>query len=313
MSLMATRHQKFDFLTFEELSRLTEAVKIDPERLALVLLGADAGLRQGEIIALEWGDVDLVAGALTVRRSSWRGIVGTPKSGRERKVPLTARLKVALKAHRHLKSELVFCRSDGKPFTQSAIEAALRFGCKRAGLRSIGSHVLRHTFCSHLAMRGAAPKAIQELAGHSTLSMTLRYMHLAPSAFCEAIDLLNVGWAVPRAQRFEVAKTNRKNQRRGRDSNPASGVGNNSKRHATLHANARKFSSKWFGSLSPRAPMSRRGSSAVGQGLGNGWAAHEKTLQLWPAFLSSTPDRVDLDHALLLVVEIVHVAASLLH
>jgi site-specific recombinase XerD len=43
------------------------------------------------------------------------------------------------------------------------------------------------------AMRGAAPKAIQELAGHSTLSMTLRYMHLAPSALREAIDLLNFG------------------------------------------------------------------------------------------------------------------------
>ena len=75
--------------------------------------------------------------------------------------------------------------------TQSAIEAALRFACKRSGLRPIGSHVLRHTFCSHLAMRGAAPKAIQELAGHSTLSMTLRYMHLAPSALREAIGLLD--------------------------------------------------------------------------------------------------------------------------
>jgi site-specific recombinase XerD len=53
--------------------------------------------------------------------------------------------------------------------------------------------VLRHTFCSQLAMRGAAPKAIQELVGHSTLTMTLRYMHLAPSALCEAIDLLNFG------------------------------------------------------------------------------------------------------------------------
>jgi site-specific recombinase XerD len=45
-------------------------------------------------------------------------------------------------------------------------------------------------------MRGAAPKAIQELAGHSTLTMTLRYMHLAPSALCEAIDLLNFGQPV---------------------------------------------------------------------------------------------------------------------
>ncbi len=65
-----------------------------------------------------------------------------------------------------------------------------------AGLRTIGSHVLRHTFCSHLAMRGAAPKAIQELVGHSTLTMTLRYMHLAPSALTEAIGLLNFGQPV---------------------------------------------------------------------------------------------------------------------
>jgi integrase len=42
-------------------------------------------------------------------------------------------------------------------------------------------HILRHTFCSHLAMRGAAPKAIQDLAGHQHLSTTMRYMHLSPS------------------------------------------------------------------------------------------------------------------------------------
>jgi integrase len=81
---------EFDFLTFEELSRLLDAVKDEPERRALLLLGSDAGLRQGELVALEWGDVDLVAGTLTVRRSSWHGIVGTPKSGRDRKVPLSS-------------------------------------------------------------------------------------------------------------------------------------------------------------------------------------------------------------------------------
>jgi len=60
-----------------------------------------------------------------------------------------------------------------------------------AAVRVMGWHVLRHTFCSHLAMRGAAPKAIQELAGHTTLTMTMRYMHLAPSALREAISLLD--------------------------------------------------------------------------------------------------------------------------
>jgi integrase len=187
---------KFDFLTFEELSRLIDALKDDTKRRALCLVGGEAGLRQGENIALEWGDVDLVAGTITVRRSSWRGIIGSPKSGRERKIPLTAKLRAALKAHRHLRSERVFCHDDGSPFTQSAIEAALRYAAKRAGLRRIGSHVLRHTFCSHLAMRGAPPKAIQELAGNSTLAITLRYMHLAPSALREAIGLLDFGQPV---------------------------------------------------------------------------------------------------------------------
>jgi integrase len=126
------------------------------------------GVERNSCIALEWGDVDLMAGTLTVRRSDWRGIVGSPKGGRDRKVPLTVGLAATLKAHRHLRSERVFAQRDGAPFTQSAIEAALRYACKRAGLRVIGSHVLRHTFCSHLAMRGAPPKAIQELAGHSS-------------------------------------------------------------------------------------------------------------------------------------------------
>jgi integrase len=188
VKLLKVPPQEFDFLTFEELSRLLDAVKGEPERRALILTGSDAGLRQGEMIALQWGDVDLVAGTLAVRRSSWRGIVGTPKSGRDQKIPLTARLRAALRAHRHLRAKLVFCHADGSPFTQSAIEAALRFACKRAGLRSIGSHVLRHTFCSHLAMRGAAPKR----------------------------------------RRFEVGDLEKEIQRRGRDSNPLSGVGDNS-------------------------------------------------------------------------------------
>jgi hypothetical protein len=61
--------------------------------------------------------------------------------------------------------------------------------------------------------------------------------------------------------------------RRGRDSNPRYGVGDNLKRHATLHANAWKSCSKCFGSLSPLVPVSQRGSSGVGPGLGSGWAA----------------------------------------
>jgi site-specific recombinase XerD len=54
-----------------------------------------------------------------------------------------------------------------------------------------GVHILRHTFCSHLAMRGAPARAIQELAGHQDLGTTQRYMHLNPAAIEGAIRLLD--------------------------------------------------------------------------------------------------------------------------
>ena len=61
---------------------------------------------------------------------------------------------------------------------------------RRANVRSNGPHILRHTFCSHLAMKGAPARAIQELAGHRDLATTQRYMHLSPSAVIDAIRLL---------------------------------------------------------------------------------------------------------------------------
>jgi site-specific recombinase XerD len=58
-------------------------------------------------------------------------------------------------------------------------------------MASRGVHILRHTICSHLAMRGAPARAIQDLAGHQDLSTTQRYMHLSPAALEGAIRLLD--------------------------------------------------------------------------------------------------------------------------
>ena len=69
---------------------------------------------------------------------------------------------------------------------------------RRAQIKEDGVHRLRHTFCSHLAMRGAPARAIQELAGHQDLTTTQRYMHLSPAALDGAIRLLD-GSGVPRS------------------------------------------------------------------------------------------------------------------
>ncbi len=67
----------------------------------------------------------------------------------------------------------------------------MRRAARRANVQHEGVHVLRHSFCSHLAMKGAPARAIQELAGHKDLTTTQRYMHLSPAALDAAIRLLD--------------------------------------------------------------------------------------------------------------------------
>lgn len=69
-------------------------------------------VRFGEIIALEWRDVDLAAQRLTVERSDWQGHVTVPKGGRSRQLPMTQRLTAPLKAARHLRGDRVLCLPD---------------------------------------------------------------------------------------------------------------------------------------------------------------------------------------------------------
>ena len=70
------------------------------------------------------------------------------------------------------------------------VQDSMRRAARRANVKP-GVHILRHTFCSHLAMRGAPARAIQELAGHQDLTTTQRYMHLSPAAIDGAIRLLD--------------------------------------------------------------------------------------------------------------------------
>ena len=104
---------------------------------------------------------------------------------------MTRSLRTALRGHRHLRGTRVLTRPDGSPLTEKIAQVLVRKAARKANLASEGFHVLRHTFCSHLAMRGAPARAIQELAGHRDLKTTQRYMYLSPAVAESAIRLLD--------------------------------------------------------------------------------------------------------------------------
>jgi integrase len=182
------------FYDFKEYERLVTAAETDPLARLVVLLGGEAGLRCAEMMALSWTDVDLQARRLCVARSEWKGQVTVPNGGL-RHVPLTRRLINALRSARHLRVERVLNDEQGRPLTQKVVQGLMARVARRAHVRP-GVHILRHTFCSHLSMKGVPARSIQELAGHSDLATTLRYMHLSPASLDAAIRTLETGTAV---------------------------------------------------------------------------------------------------------------------
>ena len=189
VKLLPVPKPSMGFYDFEEYEQLVDAAGAEPNALLIVLLGGEAGLRCGEMMALEWHDVDLAKRQICVQRSEWKGHVTAPKGGRLRYVPMTVRLATALSEHRHLRSTRVLCRNSAT-LSADVVKHYVERAARRARLSESGVHRLRHTFCSHLAMRGAPARAIQELAGHKDLITTQRYMHLSPAALEGAIRLL---------------------------------------------------------------------------------------------------------------------------
>lgn len=185
---------EFDFFTFEEADALVEAALAEPAWHAMILLALRTGLRQGELLGLQWGDVDVRAGRMNIRRAVSRGIVGTPKNGKGRAIALSDEALALLEAHRRRISSLwVFSDGAGGRLTSGECKHPLWRTCKAAGLRRVGWHVLRHTFASHLAMRGVPLYSIMELLGHSDLKTTQRYAHLSPQTTRSAVQLLDSG------------------------------------------------------------------------------------------------------------------------
>ena len=180
------------------LDRIYEAAaRVDSDAYVTALLGGDAGLRRGEMLGLNQADLDFKRRQILVQRHIYKGKEGPPKNGKPRHVPMTQRLAAALQAHRHLRGERVLyfrevASGRWRPLTPKVARMIAIKIEKAAGLPTTGRlHVLRHTFCSRLAMANAPVRTIQELAGHQSLTTTLRYMHLAQGAKHQAIDLLD--------------------------------------------------------------------------------------------------------------------------
>lgn len=200
IGLLKTDDPDMQWYEREDYRRLVTAASFSRRVLVVVLLAGSAGLRRGEIIALKWTDVDLVRKQLRIERALWRKEEGTTKGGRHRIVPLTAELLAVLKEHRHVGTRVLY-NDDGRELSNRTVRNWLRQAQRRAGLPLTGNaklekdrggaiHMLRHTFCSHLAAASVPAKAIQELAGHADLKTTLRYMHLSPGDRDRAMETL---------------------------------------------------------------------------------------------------------------------------
>jgi integrase len=180
------------FLDQSEVDALVAAVPDDDlgrvER-AMYLTAAMTGMRQGELLALRWGDVDWTARRVRVRRNYVRGEYGTPKSKRSsRSVPLADLLggeldRLFKTSAYDADDDLVFAHPHtGKPIDRSRLLKRYKAALRRAGVRDVRFHDLRHTFGTRMAAAGVPMRTLQEWMGHRDFATTLIYADYAPSA-----------------------------------------------------------------------------------------------------------------------------------
>ena len=181
--------QNFKYLTQEESQRLLDAS--EGVWYSLILTALNTGLRLGELMALSWEDINLRSKILTVTHSISAGIMDSTKSNKIRHIPLTDKLGRHFETMPHKRYDSVFTNREGNRLTRRACDSSLGRICRKAGLRKIGYHTLRHTFASRLAEKGVSIISIKELLGHSDIKTTMRYAHLSPIVLREAIKLLD--------------------------------------------------------------------------------------------------------------------------
>lgn len=195
-------------LTAEQIRMLVGVLDGDPLG-PLYRLAIYTGCRRGELVALRWQDVDLESGTIRITRTAQ--LVGNevrwsePKTARSRRViPLPAQAVTMLRQHRRRQLEerlanalvyedqdLVFARSDGRPWNPGHVTQHWALVLKKAGLPHVRLHDLRHTHATLLLEAGIHPKVVSERLGHSTTTLTLdTYSHVLPTLQKEAANAI---------------------------------------------------------------------------------------------------------------------------
>jgi integrase len=171
-------NERMRFLNNDEMDRLLDACR--DHLYPVVFCALTAGMRRGEILGLKWKQVR--NGFVYLRKT---------KTLNPREIPINDDLDDLFKRIRQrqgLASKYVFT-FQGKPM--DGLKEGFRAAVRRAGIEDFRFHDLRHTFASHFVMRGGDLKTLQEILGHTTLTMTMKYAHLAQSHKREAINLMN--------------------------------------------------------------------------------------------------------------------------
>jgi integrase len=169
------------YLTKDELKALYGQL---PEWLKPMFdLARFTGIRQGNLLNLEWKDVDLFRKTITLQET---------KNGDRHGVPINETLfevMVGLFKRRNISETKVFTRN-GKPVAVSTLGNVFRGSCKTVGIVNFRWHDLRHQFASELVQRGVNIYEVQKLLCHRNITMTMKYAHLAPENLRNAVNVL---------------------------------------------------------------------------------------------------------------------------
>jgi integrase len=179
----ATKRGNIDVFSREEVLALVRAADSEQDG-AIYLTAAFTGLRLGELLALRWRDVDFANSSIHVRNNFTNGRVDTPKSGQERTVPMADEAaeglaKLGRRETYRGDDDLVFCGESGGHLAGHRLRDRYKAALKKAGLRELRFHDLRHTFGSH-AIRTADSREVMEWMGHQDLATTQRYLQFKP-------------------------------------------------------------------------------------------------------------------------------------